>query len=364
LISPARRGKGHCVQDMTAASSGNPSSKQRLRLILAGSGGGHLRQLLDLEPVWSAHDHAFVTEHSAIASDLAASHRVHRVRHFAAGQARLGKPITMLWSALVNLFQSLRIAFAERPDVVISTGAGAMFWTVLFCRILGAKFILIDSFARFEAPSKFARSARWLANQTIVQSAALKDNWPDALLFDPLRLLDTPRPEKEPLLLATVGATLAFDRMSEAVAALKASGTITQNIVLQTGEGSSVTAATHGMEGLRIVESLPFAEMQSLLRAADIVICHGGTGSFITALRQGCHVIAMPRLFERGEHYDNHQFEIAEAFAARGLVEVALETDDILAAIARAKAKVPVMATTDPAVLIEWLNRYLAGVRT
>jgi UDP-N-acetylglucosamine--N-acetylmuramyl-(pentapeptide) pyrophosphoryl-undecaprenol N-acetylglucosamine transferase len=352
------------VAQSTAASAQTLSSKQRLRLILAGSGGGHLRQLLDLEPVWSAHDHAFVTEDSAIASDLAASHRVHRVRHFAAGQARLGKPVTMLWSALVNLFQSFRIALRERPDVVISTGAGAMFWTVLFCRILGAKFILIDSFARFEALSKFARSARWLATQTIVQSAALKDHWPDALLFDPLRALDSPRPTKQPLLLATVGATLAFDRMSEAVAVLKTSGVISETVVLQTGEGSAVSTATHGTDGFRIVESLPFVEMQALLCDADIVICHGGTGSFITALRQGCRVIAMPRLFERGEHYDNHQFEIAEAFAARGLVEVALEAEDIPAAIARAKAKVPVLATTDPAALVEWLNGYLAGLRT
>ena len=335
--------------------------KSRLRLCLAGSGGGHLRQLLDLEPVWAAHDHAFVTEHSAIASDLALSHRLYRVRHFAAGQARLGKPLVMLWSAAVNLAQSLRIAIKERPDVVISTGAGAMFWTVLFCRMLGAKFILIDSFARFEAPSKFARIAKRLASQTIVQSAALKQHWPGALLFDPLRHLDGERPAKQPLLLATVGATLSFDRMSEAVAALKASGVINESVILQTGEASRVTPATHGCDGLRITESLPFAEMQALLRDADIVICHGGTGSFITALRQGCRVIAMPRLFERGEHYDNHQFEIAKAFAARGLVEVALEADDLPAAIARARAKAPVMATTDPAALIAWLEGYLAN---
>jgi UDP-N-acetylglucosamine--N-acetylmuramyl-(pentapeptide) pyrophosphoryl-undecaprenol N-acetylglucosamine transferase len=339
-----------------------PPSTARLRpkLCLAGSGGGHLRQLLDLEPVWSAHDHVFVTEASAIADDLAREHKVHRVRHYAAGQARLGQPVKMLWSAMINLVQSLRIALVERPDVVITTGAGAMFWCALFCRLLGARLILIDSFARFEAPSKFARMARLLATHTIVQSAALKDYWPDALLFDPLRRLEGPRPDKQPLLLATVGATLAFDRMSEAVAALKRSGVISEAVVLQTGDASRVSAASHGGEGLTIVESLPFAEMQRLLRDADVVVCHGGTGSFITALRQGCRVVAMPRLFERGEHYDNHQFEIAEAFAARGLVELALEADDLPAAIARAKARPPVMATTDPAALIEWLQAELA----
>ena len=347
-------------------SSGKPTPNRvrarGLRLCLAGSGGGHLRQLLDLEPVWSAHDPVFVTEASAIASDLAERHRLYYVRHFAVGQARLGRPLAMLWAAIVNLLQSLRIAVTERPDIIISTGAGAMVWTVLFCRILGAKFILIDSFARFDAPSKFARLSRCLASQTIVQSAALKAIWPDALLFDPLRMLDTPRPAKAPLLLATVGATLAFDRMSAAVASLKVDGRIAEAVVLQTGKASAISAATHATDSLRIVVTLPFAEMQALLRDAEIVICHGGTGSFITALREGCRVVAMPRLFERGEHYDNHQFEIAKAFAARGLVEVALEVDDLPAAIARARAKSPVMATTDPAALIGWLNDYLARI--
>ena len=34
----------------------------RLKLCLAASGGGHLRQLLDLKSVWSAHDYVFVTD--------------------------------------------------------------------------------------------------------------------------------------------------------------------------------------------------------------------------------------------------------------------------------------------------------------
>jgi UDP-N-acetylglucosamine--N-acetylmuramyl-(pentapeptide) pyrophosphoryl-undecaprenol N-acetylglucosamine transferase len=335
-------------------------SARALRLCLAGSGGGHLRQLLDLESVWAAHDHYFVTEHSAIADDLAPNHRVHIVEHFAAGQARLGRPMAMLWGAFVNMIQSLKIALRERPDLVISTGAGAMFWTALFSRALGAKFILIESFARFDAPSKFARSARRFASQSIVQSDGLRAQWPGALLFDPLKRLDQPLPPKKPLLLATVGATLPFDRMSAAVVALKERGVISHDVVIQVGENSAVEPREDRVNGVRIVKALPFAEIQMLLKDAEIVICHGGTGSFITALRQGCRVIAMPRLSGRGEHYDDHQFEISSAFAARGLIEVALEADDLPAAIARAGAKMPVVATTDPSALIAWLNDYLA----
>ncbi len=332
----------------------------RPKLCLAGSGGGHLRQLLDLEPVWSRHEHFFVTEPSSIADDLAKANRVYRVSHYAAGQARLGKPFTMLRGALSNLFQSFRIILHERPDVVISTGAGAMFWTALLARLFGAKFVLIDSFARFDAPSKFARLAKPFANHVVIQSAAMATFWPDALLFDPLRLLDSPRPPKSGLTLVTVGATLPFDRMTEAVLSLKQAGEIPGELIIQTGIGSKVPPQDSPDDGLRIVETLPFSEMQELLERADVVICHGGTGSFITALRQGCRVIAMPRLFERGEHYDNHQFEIATAFAARGLVEIARETGDLGPAIQRAKSKEPQLATTDPAALNGWLATLLA----
>ena len=67
-----------------------------LRVCLAGSGGGHVRQLLDLETVWSKYDHFIVSEVSALSRSLASSHPVFFVSHFAYGQAKLGTPFRML----------------------------------------------------------------------------------------------------------------------------------------------------------------------------------------------------------------------------------------------------------------------------
>jgi UDP-N-acetylglucosamine transferase subunit ALG13 len=100
--------------------------------------------------------------------------------------------------------------------------------------------------------------------------------------------------------------------------------------------------------------------VQQLLRDADIVICHGGSGSLITALRAGCRVISMPRLFEQGEHYDNHQAEITDAFVARGLIWSANTAEELQSALVAARTATPRMATTDPAELIAYLNRVLA----
>jgi UDP-N-acetylglucosamine transferase subunit ALG13 len=258
----------------------------------------------------------------------------------------------MLHSAWRNLLESYRIIRRERPDILISTGAGAVFFAVAWGRLFGATTIVIDSFARFERPSVFARLAAPLAHHLIVQSAPLVAHFPKAKVFDPLLIVDTPRPPKKPLLFATVGATLPFDRLVHAVAELKAQGAIPEHVLIQRGVGGETP------DGVESVETLPFDRIQTLLKEADIVVCHGGTGSLITALREGCRVIAMPRLMEKGEHYDNHQAEITSAFAARGLIDVANSTSELAEALKAARSKTPVAATTDPLEL----QAYLAAV--
>jgi UDP-N-acetylglucosamine--N-acetylmuramyl-(pentapeptide) pyrophosphoryl-undecaprenol N-acetylglucosamine transferase len=260
----------------------------------------------------------------------------------------------MVLAAIRNFFQSAAIILRERPDVLISTGAGSVYFSLLWARLLGAQIVVIESFARFDHPSAFAKIAGPLAHKKVVQSPALSAYWPDAEVFDPLRIVDGPRPEKKPLLFATVGATLPFDRLVESVAALKARGEIGEAVFVQTGVGGARPV------GLEVVETLPFDGMIALLREADIVVCHGGTGSLITALREGCRTIAMPRLFARGEHYDDHQEEITEAFRARGLIAVAKSEDELSAALKDVRSRTPPMATSDPAALTAYVQELLA----
>jgi UDP-N-acetylglucosamine--N-acetylmuramyl-(pentapeptide) pyrophosphoryl-undecaprenol N-acetylglucosamine transferase len=216
---------------------------------------------------------------------------------------------------------------------------------------------VMESFARFENPSLFGRIAAPLAHDMVIQSAKLAGRYPRARVFDPLRMLDGVPPPKQDLLFATVGATLAFDRLVDTVAALHVEGAIPERVIVQTGLGG------HAPEGLEVQETLPFDRVQEILRDAKIVVCHGGTGSLITALRQGCQVIAVPRLYRLGEHYDDHQADITEAFERRGLVLVANTPDEMRSALAAARTRAPVMATTDPQALMDFLEGLIARLR-
>lgn len=61
-------------------------------------------------------------------------------------------------------------------------------------------------------------------------------------------------------------------------------------------------------------------EFSNIINKSDIVITHGGTGAIIGALKKGKKVIAIPRLSKYKEHVDNHQLDIVNEFAKKGLI--------------------------------------------
>jgi UDP-N-acetylglucosamine transferase subunit ALG13 len=301
-------------------------------------------------PGGGAHDTVFATEPTPLGASIAKKTRTRTFAHFAFGQRRTEGWGALLRSGLGNLRDSWAIVRDERPDVVVSSGAGSALFTVIFARARGAKVVVIESFARFRAPSLFGRMAKPFAHLAVVQSAALSAYWPEAPVCDPFEIVDAPRPPKKAVAFATVGTVLPFDRLIGGVAKLKRDGLLPEHVTAQVGEGGP----TH--PELTCVEGMDFADVQALLADAELVFTHGGTGSLVTALRAGCRVVAMARDPERREHYDDHQMEIVEAFAERGLIAVARDADDLPRALAEARAMTVRRATTNPQKLIGLLK--------
>lgn len=327
-------------------------------IALSASGGGHFRQLLDLKALWSRYPHFFVSEDTVLARSIAKQEEMEFVPHFALGQSRLGKVGTMLSRALASIVTSFRIVSRRRPDVVITTGAGSQIFVMLWARLMGSKVILIDSFARFRAPSKFARIAGRFAHLRIAQSEECGRNWNGAKVFDPLRTTATVSPApKEPLLFATVGAILPFDRLCQHVVSLKNRGLIPEEVILQTGRTEQ---SYPSIPGLTVVQELPFDEVQDILRRASIVVSHAGTGSLVTALSNGCRAVAIPRRVECNDSYDNHQVEIAENFTERGLIQMAEDEATLSAALDWARTSSARQVEMDHSELMAFLEEWLS----
>jgi UDP-N-acetylglucosamine transferase subunit ALG13 len=86
------------------------------------------------------------------------------------------------------------------------------------------------------------------------------------------------------------------------------------------------------------------ADFVEVISKAELIICHSGAGTLIHILRAGKHPVVMPRRRKYGEVVDDHQVELATAFAAEGRVTHAAEPGDLPGAIesaCRAAANTP-----------------------
>jgi UDP-N-acetylglucosamine transferase subunit ALG13 len=62
---------------------------------------------------------------------------------------------------------------------------------------------------------------------------------------------------------------------------------------------------------------------------SKVVITHGGTGAIITAIKNNCKVIAVPRMVHFGEHVDDHQVQIVEQFDEMGIIKPCYQLSDL-----------------------------------
>lgn len=71
-------------------------------------------------------------------------------------------------------------------------------------------------------------------------------------------------------------------------------------------------------------------EYKNKLVQCDVVICHGGTGVIVGAVKNDKKVIAIARLSRYNEHVDDHQLQIINQFAQANMISYVNEPDEIV----------------------------------
>ena len=92
---------------------------------------------------------------------------------------------------------------------------------------------------------------------------------------------------------------------------------------------------------MKMLDFVDYQEMDKLIKQADLIITHGGTGSIVTAIKQGKKVIACPRLKKYGEHVDDHQKQIVDIFSEVGYILKLDENDDLDELVQKIQTKKP-----------------------
>jgi UDP-N-acetylglucosamine:LPS N-acetylglucosamine transferase len=115
-------------------------SNQKKKVLAVASSGGHWTQLRRVTPALTSYEVVYVTVLESYRAQVPDN------KAYIVGDANRWHKL-----ALIGLgFRIARIVAAERPDVVISTGAAPGYFAMLFGKLFGARTIWIDSITNIE----------------------------------------------------------------------------------------------------------------------------------------------------------------------------------------------------------------------
>ena len=281
---------------------------RRQTVFLAGSPGGHLDLLLAVASALGERPTVWVTESGERAVALQAGGRSVR---------GLPPPTRSLWTLVRNVVAAARLVAAERPRLVVTSGAGAVVAFAALARLTGARVVFMETMARVSNPSASGRVLSRIADSVVVQWPEMTAVYPGSVVCRPALCEGIPdrSPESGRGTFVAVGFHGApFDRLLEAVDRAVGAGWLEEPVVAQAGP------AAYRPQHFRTVGYLSAQELREAVAGARHVVCHAGAGIISTALRAGRRPLVMPRRADRREHVDDHQAQIVAKLAELSLV--------------------------------------------
>lgn len=141
------------------------------------SSGGHLAQLHRLRDWWSAHQRIWVTFDTLDAVSLLEGERTVWAHH----------PTTRnLPNAVRNMALAWRALRSERPDVVVSSGAGVAVPFFVAAKLLGIRTVFVEVYDRLDTRTMTGRLVYPLADLFCVQWEEQRRLYPRARLIGSL----------------------------------------------------------------------------------------------------------------------------------------------------------------------------------
>ena len=121
--------------------------------------------------VYKGYDHFYFTFKGGVADEIKKNCRIRAIPNIVKHN-----PLSWVVGAVLSFY----VVLVERPNVVISTGAGIVVFFCVFAKLLGAKLIFIESMARIKRPTLTARFLYPFADLFIVQWPRLIKHFPKA----------------------------------------------------------------------------------------------------------------------------------------------------------------------------------------
>lgn len=146
--------------------------KKLTKICLVTSKGGHLYQLIQLKPFWKRYKRFWITDRGLDTNYLLNGEHIY-FGHFPDSRNII--------NAFRNLFLSLKILNKEKPDILISTGAGISVPFFLVGKLLfKTKLIFVEPYDFIQYPSLTGRIVYNFVDLFLIQHDFQKKWYPKA----------------------------------------------------------------------------------------------------------------------------------------------------------------------------------------
>jgi UDP-N-acetylglucosamine--N-acetylmuramyl-(pentapeptide) pyrophosphoryl-undecaprenol N-acetylglucosamine transferase len=296
--------------------------------VLVSSTGGHLSELYELAmrmPQLERPFHWVTFETPQSSALLAGEESVTWARYTGQRDYR---------GIASNLPLANRLLDRRRIGAVVSTGAAIALTFLPLARLKGIDCHYVEGIARTEGPSATAKALRPVPG---VHYYTQWERWADARwlyrgsVFEKFVADTRPAEAVEIRRVVVVLGTMpySFRRLVDRLLEILPPDV---EVTWQVGE------TPVGDLPIRAHRTMPPAELDAAIRAADVVVGHAGGGSALQTMEAGKCPVLVPRDVAHREHVDDHQLQIAALMPELGLAVGARVEELTFEHLARAAA--------------------------
>ena len=148
------------------------------KVLFVSSTGGHLNELLQLEPMFNKYNYSIITEKDKSTIYLKEIYGS-KVNYLIYGTRK--KIIKYFFIFIFNLFKSIFLYFKIRPKYIVSTGTHTAVPICYIGKLFGSKIIFIETFANINTKTLSGKLIYPISNLFIVQWEEMLKLYPKAI---------------------------------------------------------------------------------------------------------------------------------------------------------------------------------------
>lgn len=130
------------------------------------------------------------------------------------------------------------------------------------------------------------------------------------------------------MIFVTIGTMVKVNEFTRLIKKMdEVAGRLEEEVVMQIG------SVPYEPQHAKYFSHTSYQESLSYFQRASLVIGHGGAGTILNALRFHVPIVVVPRSQRYGEHFDDHQIELAQQLVGNELIKVVYDIEGLEPAV-------------------------------